>query len=56
MSRKAEFPYVRSMSLDFGSETMEDCLCSYYANWVGAFSVGFLEDVYGIYPGFSQLT
>lgn len=49
MSRKPEFPYVRSMSLDFGSETMEDCLCSYYANWVGAFSVGFLEDVYGIY-------
>ena len=43
MSRKAEFPYVRSMSLDFGSETMEDCLCSYYANWVGAFSVGFLD-------------
>lgn len=51
MGRKPEFPYVRSMSLDFGSETMEDCLCSYYANWVGAFSVGFLEDTYGIYGG-----
>ncbi len=49
MGREPEFPYIRSMALDFGCGTMEDCLCSYYANWAGAFSVGFLEDVYGIY-------
>lgn len=47
--RKAEFPNVRSMSLALGSETIEGCLCSYYANWVGSLSVGFLEKVYGIY-------
>lgn len=51
LCRKAEFPNVKSMSLALGAETIEDCLCNYYANWVGALSIGFLEQVYGIYDG-----
>lgn len=47
--RKAEYPNIRSMTLALGQETIAECLCKYYANWADAFSIGFLEKVYGIY-------
>lgn len=47
-ARKAEFPNAKSMPLGLGCETVEACLCRYYAGWAGVLSRGCLEAAYGI--------